>query len=107
AIVSRVPDGLGASSGSHAIVRVDDPARALMTVATAARSRLGDLQVVAITGSTGKTSTKDLTAAAVGAGRIVHANPESFNNEIGLPLTVLGADERTEVLVTEMGARFA
>jgi UDP-N-acetylmuramoyl-tripeptide--D-alanyl-D-alanine ligase len=107
AIVSRVPDGLGDSPGSHAIVRVDDPARALMAVATAARSRLGDLRVVAITGSTGKTSTKDLTAAAVGAGRVVHANPESFNNEIGLPLTVLGADERTEVLVTEMGARFA
>jgi UDP-N-acetylmuramoyl-tripeptide--D-alanyl-D-alanine ligase len=42
----------------------------------------------------------------VAAGRVVHANAESFNNEIGLPLTVLGADERTEVLVTEMGARF-
>ena len=37
----------------------------------------------------------------------MHANAESFNNEIGLPLTVLGADEHTEVLVTEMGARFA
>lgn len=107
ALVSRVPAGLADGLGSHAIVRVDDPGRALMAVATAARSRLASLRVVAITGSTGKTSTKDLTAAAVGSGRVVHANPESFNNEIGLPLTVLGADEHTEVLVTEMGARFA
>ena len=109
AIVSRVPEGLddAAIAGKHAIVRVDDPARALTAVAKVVRSRLDDVRVVAITGSTGKTSTKDLTAAAVGAGLVVHANPESFNNEIGLPLTVLGADELTQVLVTEMGARFA
>ena len=105
AVVSRVPDALMHAHG-RAIVRVDDPARALMAIATEARSRLDDLQVVAITGSTGKTSTKDLAAAAIGAGRVVHANPESFNNEIGLPLTVLGADALTQVLVTEMGARF-
>lgn len=105
AVVSRVPDGMVHAQG-RAIVRVDDPARALMAIAAAARARLDGLQVVAITGSTGKTSTKDLAAAAIGAGRVVHANPESFNNEIGLPLTVLGADPLTEVLVTEMGARF-
>jgi UDP-N-acetylmuramoyl-tripeptide--D-alanyl-D-alanine ligase len=109
AIVSRVPGGLvdAANAGGRAIVRVDDPARALMQLATAVRARLERLHVVAITGSTGKTSTKDLTSAALGAGLVVHANPESFNNEIGLPLTVLGADELTEVLITEMGARFA
>ena len=109
AIVSRIPEGLAAAAtaGRHTIVRVDDPARALMAVASVARSRLSDVRVVAITGSTGKTSTKDLTAAAVGAGLVVHANPESFNNEIGLPLTVLGADDLTQILVTEMGARFA
>jgi UDP-N-acetylmuramoyl-tripeptide--D-alanyl-D-alanine ligase len=105
AVVSHVPEGLVHAEG-RVIVRVAEPARALIAVATAARQRLESLQVVAITGSTGKTSTKDLTAAAIGAGRVVHANPESFNNEIGLPLTVLGADELTEVLVTEMGARF-
>jgi UDP-N-acetylmuramoyl-tripeptide--D-alanyl-D-alanine ligase len=88
------------------LVQVADPGRALIALASAVRTRLAGLEVVGITGSTGKTSTKDLTAAAVAAGRVVHANPESFNNEIGLPLTVLGADERTEVLVTEMGARF-
>jgi UDP-N-acetylmuramoyl-tripeptide--D-alanyl-D-alanine ligase len=106
AIVRDVPDRLVHANG-RAMVRVADPARALIAIATVARNRLSGLRVVAITGSTGKTSTKDLTAAAVGAGLVVHANPESFNNEIGLPLTVLGADDLTEVLVTEMGARFA
>jgi UDP-N-acetylmuramoyl-tripeptide--D-alanyl-D-alanine ligase len=106
AIVRAVPERLVHAHG-RALVRVADPAQALIAVATAARKRLVGLRVVAITGSTGKTSTKDLTAAAVGAGLVVHANPESFNNEIGLPLTVLGADDLTEVLVTEMGARFA
>ena len=105
AIVREVPNGLAHATG-RVLVQVSDPGRALMALATEARSRLDGLQVVAITGSTGKTSTKDLTAAALAPGRVVHANPESFNNEIGLPLTVLGADEHTEVLVTEMGARF-
>ena len=63
--------------------------------------------VVGITGSVGKTSTKDLTAAAVGAALRTHAAPASYNNEIGVPVTVLGAPETTEVLVVEMGARFA
>ena len=61
--------------------------------------------VVGITGSVGKTSTKDLVAAAVGAGRRVTANERSFNNEQGLPVTVLGAPDDTEVLVLEMGMR--
>jgi UDP-N-acetylmuramoyl-tripeptide--D-alanyl-D-alanine ligase len=60
---------------------------------------------VAITGSSGKTITKDLTAAvARGRFRTV-ASEASFNNEIGVPLTILAADEATEVLVVEVGAR--
>ena len=106
ALVREVPPALAHRDG-RVLVRVADPGRALMAVAAAARARRPDLRVVAITGSTGKTSTKDLTAGAIAPGRVVHANPESFNNEIGLPLTVLGAGDHTEVLVTEMGARFA
>jgi UDP-N-acetylmuramoyl-tripeptide--D-alanyl-D-alanine ligase len=106
ALVAAVPERL-VHRAARTLVRVADPAEALIAIATAARNRLDELRVVAITGSTGKTSTKDLTAAAVGAGLVVHANAESFNNEIGLPLTVLGADHLTEVLITEMGARFA
>lgn len=61
--------------------------------------------VVGITGSVGKTTTKDALAAILrAAGKKVSATEGNFNNEIGLPLTVLAADERTEVLVLEMGA---
>jgi UDP-N-acetylmuramoyl-tripeptide--D-alanyl-D-alanine ligase len=58
-----------------------------------------------VTGSVGKTSTKDLIAAALGATRRVAANERSFNNEQGLPVTILGAPDDTEVLVVEMGMR--
>jgi UDP-N-acetylmuramoyl-tripeptide--D-alanyl-D-alanine ligase len=62
-------------------------------------------QVVGITGSVGKTTTKDALAAILrAAGKRVCATEGNFNNEIGLPLTVLSADEQTEILVLEMGA---
>ncbi|MEU5281092.1 UDP-N-acetylmuramoyl-tripeptide--D-alanyl-D-alanine ligase [Streptomyces asoensis] len=64
---------------------------------------LGRARVVAITGSAGKTSTKDFIAQVL-PGKVV-ATPQSFNNEIGLPLTITLADERTDFLVLEMGAR--
>ena len=85
-------------------VEVADTAQALLDVATWAARRL-DAVVVGITGSVGKTTTKDLAAAAIGAGRRVVANERSFNNEQGLPVTVLGADDGSEVLVLEMGMR--
>jgi UDP-N-acetylmuramoyl-tripeptide--D-alanyl-D-alanine ligase len=89
------------------IIRVDDALRALQALGAHARSLLSDAAVIAITGSAGKTATKDLTAAAFRGTRRVHASPGSYNNESGLPLTLLGASGDTEVVVTEMGARFA
>ena len=77
---------------------------ALMDLAAWARRRL-DIPVVGITGSVGKTSTKDLVAAALGATRTVTANERSFNNEQGLPVTILGAPDGAEALVVEMGMR--
>jgi UDP-N-acetylmuramoyl-tripeptide--D-alanyl-D-alanine ligase len=68
-------------------------------------SRLPDLAVVAVTGSSGKTSTKDLIAQVVERVGPTIAPAGSFNTEIGLPLTVLRSDGRTRVLVLEMGAR--
>jgi UDP-N-acetylmuramoyl-tripeptide--D-alanyl-D-alanine ligase len=85
-------------------IEVPDTSAALMDLAAWATRRL-DAVVVGITGSVGKTSTKDLAAAAIGAGRRVVANDRSFNNEQGLPITVLGAAEDAEVLVLEMGMR--
>ena len=87
-----------------ASVVVDDAARALLDLAADERGALG-ATVVGITGSTGKTCTKDLTAAVLGGRFAVRASPASFNNEVGVPLTILGADERTEALVCEMGSR--
>ena len=87
-------------------VEVADTHVALTTLGHAARRRLR-AQVVGITGSVGKTSTKDLTAAALASRWRTHAAPASFNNEIGVPFTLLGAPESAEAVVIEMGARFA
>jgi UDP-N-acetylmuramoyl-tripeptide--D-alanyl-D-alanine ligase len=64
-------------------------------------------RVVAITGSYGKTTVKDLCAAALSAGRRVAASQASFNNELGVPLTMLSVEQGTDVLVAEAGARNA
>jgi UDP-N-acetylmuramoyl-tripeptide--D-alanyl-D-alanine ligase len=85
-------------------IEVADTAHALLALAQWARRRL-DAQVVGVTGSVGKTSTKDLMAAACGAGRRTTANERSFNNEQGLPVTILNAPDDTEVLILEMGMR--
>lgn len=86
------------------VLRVANSWFALRTLATVVRERL-DPTTVAITGSVGKTTVKDLTAAAVGAARRTHAAVGSYNNELGVPLTVLSAPADTEVLVAEIGAR--
>jgi UDP-N-acetylmuramoyl-tripeptide--D-alanyl-D-alanine ligase len=85
-------------------VVVGDTAAALMRLAAWARQRL-DVPVVGVTGSVGKTTTKDLIAAALGATRRVAANERSFNNEQGLPVTILGAPDDVQLLVVEMGMR--
>jgi UDP-N-acetylmuramoyl-tripeptide--D-alanyl-D-alanine ligase len=93
----------GAPQGGSAIV-VDDPETALSTLGRAARDRLPD-RVVGITGSVGKTSAKDLAAAALGRRFRVTASARSFNNELGVPLTLVNAPDDTEAAVVEMGAR--
>lgn len=90
--------------GPEPHVVVDDTTHALQQVALAAR-RERDPAVVGITGSVGKTTTKDLLHAALAPCRRVHASTRSFNNELGVPLTLLNAPDDAEVVVTEMGAR--
>jgi UDP-N-acetylmuramoyl-tripeptide--D-alanyl-D-alanine ligase len=87
-----------------AVLVADDPLAALQRLATAWRRALG-AAVIGVTGSVGKTSTKQLLAALIAPSRTVAANPANFNTEIGLPLAVLAAPEGTEVLVLEMGMR--
>ncbi|HEV7806815.1 MAG TPA: UDP-N-acetylmuramoyl-tripeptide--D-alanyl-D-alanine ligase [Solirubrobacteraceae bacterium] len=86
------------------VVCADDPLAALQALARGWRRALG-AQVVAITGSTGKTSTKDLLAAMLRQDRRVVASEQNRNTEIGLPLTILGAPAGTDALVLEMAMR--
>ena len=88
----------------HTSIEVADTAASLMALAAFARRRL-DARVVGVTGSVGKTSTKDLIAAACSPALRTTANQRSFNNEQGLPVTVLGAPDDAQVLVLEMGMR--
>jgi UDP-N-acetylmuramoyl-tripeptide--D-alanyl-D-alanine ligase len=92
----------GASDG--AVLTHPDPLLSLQALAHAWRSEL-DARVVGITGSTGKTSTKDILAALVGTRLRTVAAPDGFNNEIGLPLTLCRVEPETEVVVTEMAMR--
>lgn len=86
-------------------IAVGDTASALTYLARAARARLGNAtRVIGITGSVGKTTAKDFCSAAIGATLRCWASEKSFNNEIGLPLTLLNAPDDCEVLVAEMGA---
>ncbi|GAA4254032.1 UDP-N-acetylmuramoyl-tripeptide--D-alanyl-D-alanine ligase [Dactylosporangium darangshiense] len=84
---------------------VEDPRHALGLLARAMLDRLPGLTVVAITGSSGKTSTKDLIARLLAEHGPTVATAGSENNELGTPYTVLKAGEQTRFLVLEMGAR--
>ncbi|MEU4289568.1 UDP-N-acetylmuramoyl-tripeptide--D-alanyl-D-alanine ligase [Kribbella sp. NPDC026596] len=90
--------------GSPCIV-VADPQAALGALARLVVGRLPDLTVIALTGSSGKTSTKDLIGQLIRPYGETVVPEGSFNNEIGHPLTALQATESTKYLVAEMGAR--
>ncbi len=112
-----IEDALGAGAGAYLTARapgagtsitVGDTQAALAVLGAHARDRLADGladRVIGITGSVGKTSVKDLVVAALGAGRRVAASERSFNNELGVPLTLLNAANDTEALAIELGAR--
>jgi UDP-N-acetylmuramoyl-tripeptide--D-alanyl-D-alanine ligase len=105
ALASGAAAVLGTRATGAPGVVVDDALEALGRLAGAVVRRLPEVTVVALTGSQGKTTTKDLLAALLGAAAPTVATPGSLNNEIGLPLTVLRADPSTRYLVLEMGAR--
>jgi UDP-N-acetylmuramoyl-tripeptide--D-alanyl-D-alanine ligase len=90
--------------GAPALLVPDVP-QALAAVAHAVVSRLPDLTIAGITGSAGKTTTKDLTAQLVETLGPTVAPRGSYNNEIGHPLTVLGVTEQTRYLISELSAR--
>jgi UDP-N-acetylmuramoyl-tripeptide--D-alanyl-D-alanine ligase len=85
-------------------IQVPDTLRALMVLAADRRGGFTGT-VIGITGSVGKTSTKDLAWAALAASKQTWANERSFNNEQGLPTAILNTPQNTDVLVLEMGMR--
>lgn len=87
------------------MILVEDARAAMGTLARAVVDRLPQLTVVGVTGSSGKTSTKDMIAQLVARLGPTVAPPGSFNNELGHPYTVLQADAETRFLVLEKGAR--
>jgi len=95
-----------AASGEGAILAADDPIAALGRLARAWRREL-DARVIGVTGSTGKTSTKDLVAGLLAGEKRTVKSRGNYNTEIGLPLELLGAPPETEALVLEMGMRGA
>ena len=100
--LSTMPD-LETRQPAPLIWQAPDPLRALQLFAAWWRARFPALQVVGITGSVGKTTAKNLSAAALRTQMPVLASPRSFNNEIGIPLTLLSLAAIHHVAVLEMG----
>lgn len=99
ALVSRIPDGVAADAP---LLIVPDVLRALEDLGRAARART-KARVVGITGSVGKTSTKEMLRAVLGGQGRVHVAEASYNNHWGVPLTLARMPEETEFAVIEIG----
>jgi UDP-N-acetylmuramoyl-tripeptide--D-alanyl-D-alanine ligase len=102
--LTELDEGGTGTAPAGVVLEHRDPLVALQALARAWRLALG-AKVVAITGSTGKTSTKDILAALLERELRTAASPENLNTEIGLPLAVLAAPAGTEALVLEMAMR--
>src|SRR5207249_6501031 len=88
------------------LIRVDDPQTALQRLAAWWRAR-HDVQVIGITGSVGKTTTKEVLASVLSRSFDTLKSEGNYNNEIGLPLTLLRLTDRHQKAVLEMGAGYA
>ncbi|PDY46033.1 UDP-N-acetylmuramoyl-tripeptide--D-alanyl-D-alanine ligase [Bacillus pseudomycoides] len=84
------------------VIFVEDTLEALQTLAKSYRDQL-DVKVIGVTGSNGKTSTKDIVTSLLATKFKVQKTEGNFNNHIGLPLTILSLEENTEMAVLEMG----
>ena len=96
----------GAAASAPVTIVVEDTTRALQAIARDVRRRSG-ARVVAITGSVGKTTTKELTAAFLGTRHDVLRTRGNLNNHIGVPLSLLALGRRPDVAVIEMGMNHA
>ncbi len=99
AVVTQVPENVPAGKG---IVLVDDTTSALQRLAKSIRERY-DFLLIAITGSAGKTTTKEMIAALAGTERRTFKSWGNFNNLIGCPLSIDNTPDDAEIVVSEMG----
>jgi UDP-N-acetylmuramoyl-tripeptide--D-alanyl-D-alanine ligase len=110
-IVSAVAARPARSAGRGHLIVVEEPLRALQRLALSWRRALAEndpeFRVIGVTGSTGKTSTKDLLRTVLSPQRRTVASRANFNTEIGVPLEILAAPSDTQVLVLEMAMRGA
>jgi UDP-N-acetylmuramoyl-tripeptide--D-alanyl-D-alanine ligase len=100
AVVSKVMEG---SETLKTAILVTDTTEALKQIAAGYLAKLTELKVAGITGSNGKTTTKDILWNILSLSRKTHKPKGSFNNEIGIPLTILGADASFKTLILEFG----
>ena len=101
ALVSRIPEGL---PGDAPLLIVEDVLKGLENLGRASRARMGG-KVVAVTGSVGKTSTKEMLRTVLGGQGRVHASVASYNNHWGVPLTLARMPQDTEFAVIEIGMK--
>ena len=103
-----VKKGYVRQSGDGALIRVEDPQTALEKIGVASRARLNPkAKVVAVTGSVGKTGTKEMLRACLGQLGTVHASEKSFNNHFGVPLTLARMPKTVDFAVFEIGMNHA
>ena len=86
-------------------IQVEDVGQALLTLTAYVRSKLTGIKLVGITGSQGKTTTKEFLESILGLAGNTVATEENFNTDIGVPLTILRCDEQSKYCIVEMGAR--
>ena len=90
------------SVGDYPAIIVEDPRKALGDIAREERRRIG-MKVVGVTGSVGKSTTKEMIAAVLGGTYRVSKTPANHNNDLGMPMAILDMPEDTQVAVLEMG----
>jgi UDP-N-acetylmuramoyl-tripeptide--D-alanyl-D-alanine ligase len=104
AAAALVASSYARKPGDGALIRVDEPLRALERIGIAARARLApDARVIAVTGSVGKTGTKEMLRACLSPQGRTHAADKSFNNHWGVPLTLARMPANTRFGVFEIG----
>ena len=102
AVASFTENLFESASGDGALIYVENSLAALQKLAYYYRNKF-DIPVVGVTGSVGKTTTKEMIALALSAGKEAYYTKGNFNSQIGLPLTIMGLEEKHDCAVIEMG----